>query len=74
MSRSTRCSGRPAGSRPYNVAAIYRYHPMFADAGSSSSGIRPFCWERRPPGLEAQDFGRASMEGGDVQPIGNGPS
>jgi arginine deiminase len=52
----------------YNVATIYRYHPMFADAG----------FEYWYPSLgadgrfEADDFGRASLEGGDVQPIGNG--
>jgi arginine deiminase len=52
----------------YNVAAIYRYHPMFADAG--------FPYWYPPLGddgrFEAADFGRATMEGGDVQPIGNG--
>ena len=52
----------------YNVAAIYRYHPMFAEAD----------FEFWYPELgddekfNAQDFGRASLEGGDVQPIGNG--
>ena len=52
----------------YNVAAIYRYHPMFDGAG----------FEYWYPHLgddgrfNAVDFGRASMEGGDVQPIGNG--
>ena len=52
----------------YNVAAIYRYHPMFATAD----------FEFWYPELgdddrfAAQDFGRASLEGGDVQPIGNG--
>jgi arginine deiminase len=52
----------------YNVAAIYRYHPMFADAE----------FEYWYPHLgddgrfNAEDFGRASLEGGDVQPIGNG--
>src|SRR6186713_183517 len=52
----------------YNVAAIYRYHPMFADAD----------FEFWYPELgddqrfNAVDFGRASLEGGDVQPIGNG--
>ena len=52
----------------YNVAAIYRYHPMFAEAD--------FDYWYPPLGddekFEAQDFGRASLEGGDVQPIGNG--
>jgi arginine deiminase len=52
----------------YNVAAIYRYHPMFRDVE----------FEYWYPHLgddgrfQAADFGRASMEGGDVQPIGNG--
>jgi arginine deiminase len=52
----------------YNVAAIYRYHPMFATAD----------FEFWYPELgdddrfAAQDFGRASLEGGDVMPIGNG--
>jgi arginine deiminase len=52
----------------YNVGAIYRWHPMFADAD----------FEFWYPELgddekfQAADFGRASLEGGDVQPIGNG--
>ncbi|HEU4319668.1 MAG TPA: arginine deiminase [Acidimicrobiia bacterium] len=52
----------------YNVAAIYRHHPMFADAD----------FEYWYPHLgddgrfNAVDFGRSSLEGGDVQPIGNG--
>jgi len=52
----------------YNVASIYRYHPMFADAD----------FEYWYPHLgddgrfNANDFGRSSLEGGDVQPIGNG--
>ena len=52
----------------YNVAAIYRYHPMFADA--------EFDYWYPPLGddgrFQAADFGRSSLEGGDVQPIGNG--
>jgi arginine deiminase len=52
----------------YNVAMIYRYHPMFADAG--------FEYWYPPLGddgrFQVEDFGRASLEGGDVQPIGNG--
>ena len=51
-----------------NVLAIYRYHPMFKDAG--------FNWwypELADDGrFDSTDFGRASLEGGDVQPIGNG--
>ena len=52
----------------YNVAAIYRAHPMFAGAG----------FEYWYPQLgddgrfQVEDFGRSSLEGGDVQPIGNG--
>ncbi len=51
-----------------NVAIIYRYHPMFRDAKFE-------LWY--PAGdqldeVEAQDFGKASLEGGDVMPIGNG--
>ena len=52
----------------YNVAAIYRYHPMFQGAG-----FEYWYPELGDDGrFEAADFGRASMEGGDVQPIGNG--
>jgi arginine deiminase len=52
----------------YNVAAIYRAHPMFADAS----------FEYWYPHLgddgrfQVEDFGRSSLEGGDVQPVGNG--
>ena len=52
----------------YNVAAIYRAHPMFAAAD--------FSFWYPPEGddgrFEVADFGLASMEGGDVMPIGNG--
>jgi arginine deiminase len=52
----------------YNVAAIYRAHPMFAGAG--------FEFWYPPMGDDGRfniaDFGRSSLEGGDVQPIGNG--
>jgi len=52
----------------YNVAAIYRYHPMFQD--------EQFEYWYPPMGddgrFDAHDFGRSSLEGGDVQPIGNG--
>ncbi len=51
-----------------NVFAIYRYHPMFQDAG--------FNWWYPELGdsgrFDITDFGRATLEGGDVQPIGNG--
>ncbi len=52
----------------YNVAAIYRYHPMFADADFQFWYPELGDDER----FNAVDFGRASLEGGDVQPIGNG--
>jgi arginine deiminase len=50
--------------RPETVfmEVIYRWHPMF----SSSGGIR--VWHG---GVE-QNWGRATVEGGDVMPIGNG--
>jgi arginine deiminase len=51
-----------------NMFTIYRYHPMFQAAKfdfwypeQSSDG-----------GFNIQDFGQASLEGGDVQPIGHG--
>ena len=52
----------------YNVAAIYRAHPMFADAAFE------FWYPPEGPDgrLETADFGLASLEGGDVMPIGNG--
>jgi arginine deiminase len=52
----------------YNVAAVYRAHPMFAGGG----------FDYWYPSLgddhrfHVSDFGRASLEGGDVQPIGHG--
>ncbi|HUO71156.1 MAG TPA: arginine deiminase [Solirubrobacteraceae bacterium] len=50
--------------RPETVLmeAIYRWHPMFLQAG----GVR--VWH----GGTEQDWGRATVEGGDVMPIGNG--
>lgn len=51
-----------------NVATIYRYHPMFKKAD--------FKYWYPPSGpqgeFETLAFGRASLEGGDVMPIGNG--
>tara|TARA_R110000850_G_scaffold49695_7_gene122438 strand:- start:11197 stop:12432 length:1236 start_codon:yes stop_codon:yes gene_type:complete len=44
-----------------NLAAIYRFHPDFKDAGF------PIWW-----GDPKQDHGPATVEGGDVMPIGNG--
>ena len=51
-----------------NLLAIYRYHPMFQDAE----------FQLVVPGVATRDFSMypisaaASLEGGDVQPIGNG--
>jgi arginine deiminase len=52
----------------YNVAAIYRAHPMFAEADFE------FWYPPEGPDgrLETTDFGMASLEGGDVMPVGNG--
>jgi arginine deiminase len=52
----------------YNVAAIYRWHPMFAEADFQFWYPELGDDDR----FHAEDFGRASLEGGDVQPIGNG--
>jgi arginine deiminase len=51
-----------------NMLTIYRYHPMFKDAGFE------FWYPEQDydGSFNIQDFGRASMEGGDVQPIGSG--
>ena len=50
------------------MAAIYKAHPMFADGG--------FEFWYPPMGdddrFNAEDFGLASLEGGDVEIIGNG--
>src|SRR5947199_266688 len=52
----------------YNVSVIYRAHPMFRDAN--------FEYWYPPLGDDGQlspiDFGLASLEGGDVMPIGGG--
>ncbi len=50
-----------------NVATIYNYHPMFKKANFK------FWYPANAPfdGFEIQDFGKASLEGGDVMPIGN---
>ncbi|MCZ6833383.1 MAG: arginine deiminase [Acidobacteria bacterium] len=51
-----------------NVATIYRYHPRFRDAD-----FQYWYPPSDPLGeFETLAFGRASLEGGDVMPIGNG--
>jgi arginine deiminase len=52
----------------YNVAAIYRYHPMFA-AADFEFWYPELGEDER---FNVEDFGHATLEGGDVQPIGNG--
>jgi arginine deiminase len=52
----------------YNVGTIYRAHPMFQDA-EFEYWYPPFGDDDR---FNIADFGRSSMEGGDVMPIGNG--
>ena len=50
-----------------NVGAVYRFHPMFSEA-------RFEVWyppEGRERGFDLDDFGHASLEGGDVMPIGD---
>ena len=53
-----------------NMLTIYRYHPMFADASWQFWNPPLDRGSREPFRLDA--FGTASLEGGDIQPIGNG--
>ena len=49
-----------------NLFAIYHYHPMFKDAGFE------YWYPNATDGeFNMQNFGRSSLEGGDVLPIGN---
>ncbi len=49
-----------------NMYAIYKYHPMFREAGF------PFWYPNRTDGeFNMQNFSRSALEGGDVLPIGN---
>ena len=50
-----------------NVGAVYRFHPMFMEA--SFDVWYPPTGEERD--FDLDDFGHASLEGGDVMPIGN---
>jgi arginine deiminase len=52
----------------YNMAAVYRDHPMFADADFEF--WYPHLGE--DDRFQAEDFGQATLEGGDVEIIGNG--
>ena len=59
-SRSTRCTGRRATRETILTTAIYKFHPDFA-------GKVNVWW-----GDPTQDHGLATLEGGDVMPIGKG--
>ncbi len=49
-----------------NMLAIYSYHPMFSNSGFT------FWYPKIATGeFKLEDFGRSSLEGGDVLPIGN---
>ncbi len=50
-----------------NVGLIYSGHPLFVAADFEFWYPRP----GKESGPSAEDFGRASLEGGDVMPIGN---
>jgi arginine deiminase len=52
----------------YNMATIYRAHPMFA--GGDFEFWYPHLGEDER--FQAEDFGQATLEGGDVEIIGNG--
>jgi len=49
----------------YNVGLIYHYHPMFRQADFK------FWWPLLDADLGGRSLGRASIEGGDIMPIGN---
>lgn len=54
-----------------NIGVIYRFHPMFKDAGFDFWYPATDHTEEHDE-FDIQDFGRAALEGGDVMPIGNG--
>ncbi len=53
----------------YNVGIIYHFHPMFQE--SDFQFWLPLLEEEDGCRFDAETFGRASIEGGDVMPIGN---
>ena len=53
-----------------NVLTVYRHHPMFMDSGWQF--WFPPAARRGDEAINTETFGPASMEGGDVQPIGRG--
>ena len=50
-----------------NVALVYHYHPLFREASFEFW----YPMDGRMDDYQALDFGHASLEGGDVMPIGN---
>jgi arginine deiminase len=53
-----------------NIGMIYRFHPMFK--GAKFDFIYPDSGHAEEHDeFDIQDFGRASLEGGDVMPVGN---
>jgi len=50
-----------------NIALIYRFHPMFENA-EFQFWYPPMCDDGK---FDMEDFGQASLEGGDILPIGN---
>jgi arginine deiminase len=54
-----------------NIGVIYRFHPMFKDAGFEFWYPAADHTDEHDE-FDIQDFGRAALEGGDVMPIGNG--
>lgn len=51
----------------FNVGLVYHFHPMFQEA-AFEYWYPPLGDDRR---FDLEDFGKASLEGGDVMPIGN---
>ena len=67
-SRSTRCTGRPAGARPTT------WPRSTAPTRCSQDADFEFWYPQLGDDdrFHVEDFGRASLEGGDVETIGNG--
>jgi arginine deiminase len=55
-----------------NVLTVYRHHPMFRSEPGWQFWYPPIDREDTAAPIGTDMFGPAAMEGGDVQPIGNG--
>ncbi len=53
-----------------NIGTIYRFHPMFREA-EFQFWYPDAGHEEEHDEFDLQDFGRSSLEGGDVMPVGN---